>query len=243
MTRGAAVEFVGLPGAGKSTVAGLMERALRSQGRAYGNRDIVNGARLSRLRRYGRLAEFYLRHPEELRAGIQLGLAVSPVTRLRLAQALKYVSVWSARLTYARRQGYEFLILDQGIIQDAWSLLLRGPWLDDEVQRAVSRTILRSGLNYSLVYFDIPVDQAVQRIGQRPTMESRFDTLPPDDAARQLATQAARLEQLFTQVAERAGVRHCRIDATQPPAKICGEIEAFLGIAVQPTALQPVPTR
>jgi thymidylate kinase len=241
--RGVAVEFAGLPGAGKSTVAALLERSLRSRGRSYANREMIGGMELSRAQRYGRLARFYLRHPEELQAGVRLGLAVSPVSTKHLAQALQYVSVWSSRLAQAGREGREFLILDQGIIQDAWSLLLRGPWRDEVVQRAVSRAILRSGLTYALVYFDVPVDRAVQRIAQRTTMESRFDVLHPDDAARQLAAQSQRLEQLFTRVAERTGARYCRVDATQSPASICGDIETFLGTAVRPTGLEPVSSR
>lgn len=240
---GVVLEFVGLPGAGKSTVAGLLEQAFESRGWSYANREMIARMKASRAERYGRLLDFFLRHPDELRAGLRLGLAVSPVSTVRLAQALKYVSVWSYRLAEARRQGYELVILDQGVIQDAWSLLLRGPWRDEMVHGLVSRTILRSGLSHALVYFDVPVEHAVRRIVERPTSESRFDLLDPADAARQLAAQGDRLEQLFTRVAERTGVRYCRVDASQSPTSLCGEIEAFLEASGRPAGLHAVPSQ
>lgn len=236
-SRGIVVEFVGLPGAGKSTVAALLERAIASRGWSWGNREMVNGVPLLRMVHYRRLIEFYLQHPAEVRTAVRLGSAVRFLTPFRLMQAIKYISVWSYRLALARRRQYQFLILDQGVVQDAWSLLLRGPWRDDIVQGAVSRTILGSGLTYVLVYFDVGVDLAVQRIAQRPTNASRFDLLDQAEAVRQLNRQRARLEELFTRVIETTGARYCRVDATQPPANVCSEIESFVETSVRRSAL------
>jgi thymidylate kinase len=227
------VEFVGLPGAGKTAVAERLGAALTQRGISWGSRKDVGGQKVRRSTHYAGLALYYLRHPVELQAALQLGQRGSSRMWARIYQAVKYVSVWSYRLTLARPGGYQVLILDQGPVQDAWSLLLRGPWRDGMVQEAVSRVILTSGLSHALVYFDLPVEVAVQRIAQRPTRESRFDRLEPPETARQLAREGKRLEQLYAGVVQTTGTVHCRLNATQPLEQSCAELEGFIA-AIQP---------
>jgi hypothetical protein len=185
---------------------------------------MIAGLESPRVVRYGRLVQFFLRHPSEVRTAVRLGSAAGSPTPLRLMQGLKYVSAWSHRFALARRQGHQILVLDQGVLQDAWSLMLRGSWRDDSVQEAASRTILSAGLPYLLVYFDIDVDLAVKRIAHRPSMHSRFDHLDPDEAARQLALEGERLDELFTRVVTMTGAAHHRVNATFPPDDTCAEI-------------------
>jgi thymidylate kinase len=222
------LEFVGLPGAGKSAVAELLGAALAQRGISWGGRKDVGGQKVRRSNHYAGLALYYLRHPAELQAALQLGQGGSSRIWARVYQAVKYVSVWSYRLALARRSGCQVLILDQGPVQDAWSLLLRGPWRDEMVQEAVSRVIRTSGLSYALVYFDLPVEVAVRRIAQRPTRESRFDRLEPPESARQLTREGKRLEQLYARVVETTGTPQFRLTATQPLEQSCAELEGFI---------------
>jgi thymidylate kinase len=222
------VEFVGPPGAGKSTVAPLLEAALAARGWRTGNRFGLGQLASPRVVRYGRLARFYLGHPAEVHAVVRLSSAARSPTPVRLLQGVKYVSVWSYRLAGARRQGYDALILDQAVVQSAWSLMMRGSWNEETVYDAVARTILSAGGRYLLVYFDVAADVAVKRIAQRPTMESRFDHLNPAENARQLPAETARLNTLFARVVELTGANHCRVDANEAPASVSAKIEAFI---------------
>jgi thymidylate kinase len=83
-----------------------------------------------------------------------------------------------------------------------------------------------------MVYFDVAPEAAANRIAQRPTMESRFDRLDQAEAARQLAIEGVRLEELFTGVVERTGVLHQRVDANGPLENTCARIEEFIAKAV-----------
>ena len=222
------VEFVGLPGAGKSALASRLVASLSERGVSCGERKNVGGSGSPRSIHYTALGLFYLCHPVELRAALQLASTGSPRPVRRVYQAIKYVSVWSYRMRLARRRGYQAVVLDQGVVQDAWSLMLRGPWRDEIVHRAVSRAILATGLPYALVYFDIPVEAAVKRIEDRPTMESRFDRVEPVEATRQLRLQGNRLERLFTRIVDLTGAAHYRLDATQSLDDSCSELEAFV---------------
>jgi hypothetical protein len=151
----------------------------------------------------------------------------------RLYQVVKYVHAWSYRLALARRRGYEVLLLEQGPVQDTWSLMLRGTWPNETLQSSVSRMILAAGLPYALVYFEVAPETAANRIAQRPTMESRFDHLDQAEAARQLAIEGERLEELFAGVVERTGVLHQRVDANGSLESTCAQIEEFIAKAVR----------
>jgi hypothetical protein len=224
------VEFVGLPGAGKSTVAARL--ATRARSSSWGNRRAVGAGEAQRSTHYPRLGLFFLRHPDELRAALRLAANGSSLSLRRLYQVVKYVHVWSYRLALARRRGYEVLVLEQGPVQDTWSLMLRGTWPNGTLQSSVSRMILAAGLPYALVYFDVTAEAAAHRIAQRPTMESRFDHLNPAEAARQLAMEGQRLELLFAGVAERTGAPYLRVDANGPVEDTCARIEEFIAKAV-----------
>jgi thymidylate kinase len=221
------VEFVGLPGAGKSTVADLLTKSLASRGRSWGDRWMVAGLALHRTDRYGRLIRFYLSHPSELRAAVALGWLAPSLTPLRFFQGLRFLSVWSYRLARARRLGYQVLILDQGVLQGAWSLLVRG-WQDHAVLTATTRVISGAQVRYALVFFDVGVEVAVNRITQRKTRESSFDHLSPDEARRQLEIYETRLLDILRGVAERTGAAYLQVDATRDPGDTSAEIEAFI---------------
>jgi hypothetical protein len=150
----------------------------------------------------------------------------------RLYQVVKYMHVWSYRLALARRRGYEVLVLEQGPVQDTWSLMLRGTWPNATLQSSLSRMILAAGLPYALVYFEVAAEAAASRIAQRPTMESRFDHLDPAEATRQLAIEGERLEELFAGVVERTGALHHRVDANGSLENTCAQVEEFIAKAV-----------
>ncbi|HEV8176714.1 MAG TPA: hypothetical protein VGP44_03390 [Gemmatimonadales bacterium] len=188
---------------------------------------MVGGLELHRGNRYGRLIRFYLGHPGELRAAIALSRLAPSRSPRRLFQGLKFVSVWSYRLARARQLGYQVLVLDQGVVQGAWSLLVRG-WQDHAVVTATSRVIAGAGVRYALVFFDIGVEVAVDRIAQRETNESSFDHLSPDEAQRQLEIYKTRLLEILRGVAERTGTAYLQVDATRDPGDTSDEIEAFV---------------
>jgi hypothetical protein len=224
-------------------VAPLLEAALAARGWLTGNRFGLGQLASNRVVRYGRLARFYLGHPSEVRAVVRLGSAARAPTPLRLLQGVKYVSVWSYWLAMARAQDYDVLVLDQGVVQSAWSLMMRGSWCEETVCAALARTILGAGVHYLLVYFEVAPEIAVQRIAQRPTMESRFDHLNPAENARQLPAETARLNTLFARVVELTGANHCRVDANEAPASVSAKIEAFIDALIPRSRIAAVRVR
>jgi thymidylate kinase len=227
------VEFVGLPGAGKSTVAARLAEAAGERASRWGSRKAIGAGEVRRSIHYPRLGLFFLRHPDELRAAVGLASNGSSWNPRRQYQVVKYLSVWSYRLALARQRGYEVIILEQGPVQDTWSLMLRGSWPSETLESSVSRMILGAGLPYALVYFEVAAEAAAARIARRPTMESRFDHLDPAEATRQLTIQGERLERLFSGIVERTGAPHQRVDANGPVENTCVAIEEFIAKAAR----------
>lgn len=223
------VEFVGLPGAGKTTVAGRLAAELSAEGFFCGSRQLVSGQELPRLVRYLRLGSFYLRHLPDLQASLQLGMSSPSVTPVWILRTLRFVSVWTHWIELARRSEYHTILLDQGVVQGAWSLMLRGTWRGRALDQAVCRTILTARLPYCLVYFDLPIEIAVERITWRPSMDSSFDRLDRQSAQRRLELEGGRLAQLFERTVEQTGIPHIRVDATRSVTQICSEVRTFLG--------------
>jgi hypothetical protein len=236
------VEFVGLPGAGKTTTEVQVTAALVARGVLAADRPSVGGQDIHRVRHYARLSRFYLGRPGELAAAVHLarmGRAGVPGIR----ESFRCVSVWAWRLASARGLGHEVLLLDQGPVQEGWALTLRGGWTAETVAAEVARLVRVAGVSYALVHFELPAQLAVERIARRPTMESGFDRLPPDEARRRLLREEGRLGDLTRQAAAAIGAEVLRIDATRPIEESVRSVEHFvlslLGGTPKPECLRP----
>jgi hypothetical protein len=230
------VEFVGLPGAGKSAVATRLVAGMEARGVSWGDRKAVAMSEAQRWGYFPRLGLFFVRHPRELRAALRLASNGSLPDSATLYRAMRYLYVWSYRFAIARRRGYQVLLLEQGPVQDTWSLMLRGSWPSETLQAAVSQVILAAGLPYALISFEVTAAAAAKRIALRPTMESRFDHVEQAEAARQLAVEGPRLEQLVAGVVERTGAEWRRVDANGPLEDTCGAVEELIGGWLRPAA-------
>ncbi len=74
-------------------------------------------------------------------ATFRLAALVGPPTPARTRFAAK-LAVWPYRFSVARARGFEAVVLDQGILQSAWCVLLEG-WLkrDAILDTAVSEIL------------------------------------------------------------------------------------------------------
>lgn len=231
------VEFVGLPGAGKTTVADWVAAELSAEGLACGSRLSVSEHEVHPFLHYMRLGLFYLGDLPELHASLKLTRASLAITPARVAQSFRFLSLWAYRLQLLKGRGYHTVLLDQGVVQGAWSLMLRSPWRDEAIGNAVRRIILEAELPYCLVYFDVPVETALDRISHRPSMESSFDHMERSEARRSLQLHKNGLEQLFLRTVQETGIPHLRVDGTRPVAEVSEEVRSM----AQAAARRPEP--
>jgi hypothetical protein len=200
--RGFIVEFVGLPGAGKSTVSHAAATALRDDGRPVTERSFEIAHRIGgvarRLTKLLLVARLLLRRP-----GPALAL-LAGVARIRqrdrfqgLVKTLDLIAVCGLIADLSRRPGIH--LLDQGFFGGLWSIgfgAVAGAPLGPLIA-AGSRCCGTPPADL-VVILDVPTAVVVDRLKQRPGAASRLE--------RSLTT-AARDQDLLAAIASLGQVR------------------------------------
>jgi len=220
------LELVGLPGSGKTTLAGRLIARLAAQGSTCGERDLIGRLGRSRAAHYARLAGFTLRNGRYLPATIQLARSVSPPKTSRTRFAAK-LAVWPYRLSVARAKGYQTVVLDQGILQSAWCVLLEGSLSRPHaLDQAIGDVLAGCDAQFAFISLDLDPELAAARIEARGPMAAPFHRGNPE-TVRLLAEHRDHLEQVVAAGVRATGAPHLRLDATSPIEENAARIETF----------------
>ena len=220
-------ELVGLPGSGKSTLAqGLLER-LASQGRAWGERDGIGRLGNSRASHLARLTAFTLARGSYVPATIRFGAAVHPPTAARLRFATK-LAAWPYRLSVARALGYDTVVLDQGILQSAWCVLLEGSLRrEDLLEKVIREVIAGCDATFAFISVDLDIHRAAARIKARGPMAAPFDRSEAE-TLRLLGEHAGHMERVIEAGVRVTGAPLLRVDGSRTVAESAARIDAFV---------------
>ena len=222
------LEFVGLSGAGKSTVAEALLSSLRLRGYTCVHRHGIGGQGVPRPRHFTRLAAYFIRHPALLAGSLHLGRTAPRFTRSAFQEAIRFY-VWSYRIAFGRKLGRDIIVLDQGIIQEAWGLVVRETGLEAAAILEATKEILGGArVTYALVYFDVDRDLAARRITGRTAGESRFDTMDQAAAQRLLEAHEPLLKELFRDAVATLGLPALRVDARRSVEDLVGQLLGFI---------------
>lgn len=239
------VEFVGLPGAGKSTIAEALLPHLLAAGYegmvTVGARMITTRGHLvpsvrgaARARRSVRHAGYLLRRPALVRAVVGYGADVRPRSIERLG------FVWSI-LDYAfllsehQARPADVIVLDQASLQAAWSVVVRGsPPKAERLDQILAGLHRCASGQWAVAHFDVDQETALARIAARPTNTSRFDHMALEEA-RALLPGLARHARAMVDELHARGVPCIQLDARQPMDTTCSALMHFVH------ALRPSP--
>lgn len=235
------VEFVGLPGAGKTTIAHQVIDELTARGyRCFGHstlsspegREKRSGGVSSKLSTLGRLVSSCLAHRRIAADALDYTVRVNPLGILGLQRLLKFL----IRLDFVRElmEGdYDVLVLDQGPIQNLWSIATTGraPASSDQLAR-VLRDVLDE-VRPHVVLVDVEPDLAFERVAVRSTMRSRFDRMPPSEAEALLARHGALFGRLVELAEGFAATGFLRVDGRHAVEKSASLIVPFIERARQ----------
>jgi thymidylate kinase len=123
----------------------------------------------------------------------------------------------------------DIVILDQGVIQEGWGLMLRQTgWNHDAVAAAALDVIAGVRAPYALVYFEVDRGVAAQRIATRKAGESRFDGMRRSEASQLLALHEPALRSLYEGAVRQLALPSLRVEAGKPIEELVGEISAFI---------------
>ena len=200
---GTVVEFCGLPGAGKSTIARGLVAALRLRGVPTTEVMAPLGPSAPRATRMVRKSTVIARsviRPDGLRIVTNVGLRSGQADRRdRLARPANLLVVQDAVRRARGRGGVH--VLDQGPVQEWWSAALRG----DEARVlawAATDPAPRADL---VVRVDAPVDVLSARLARRTARQSRLEAVEGPALQEELRRGADLLDVLCTQLVHSPG--------------------------------------
>ncbi|MGD2027622.1 MAG: AAA family ATPase [Anaerolineales bacterium] len=198
------IEFIGLPGAGKTTIAQHMLAELNKAGyqcfslSTLENPESVEKNKGGVLSKVGTFSYFLFSCLKDFRMCRDAFLYAWHVRPRRFENFKRFV-VLLVRMNDLRtllKENYDLIVLDQGILQNIWSIAATGdPPKNGKYLRQLLNSVL-SQVPEFVVHIDVDVDLAVERIHQRPTMRSRFDRLSP----RQAGILLTEYKRIFAQI-------------------------------------------
>lgn len=221
------LEFVGLPGAGKTTIAARLVRELRARGTTCAERRGEREADAGRMRRHIRRAGDLLRNHDLTLALLRFAASVRPVSLTRLTRALK-VAGWGRRLGSLARADVDVVVLDQGPVQDAWSITVPGRRWSEVAMRSAVRRLQTVDIPRVFIFVDVSIDTACDRLQQRPGANSRFDRLSPARTRTWLARYERSLSSVFQYAVAVADAPVLRLDGRLPVEEQCREVAHFI---------------
>ena len=179
------IEFAGLPGAGKTTVAQRVGQLLPVYNHSVFTRENMmdHRSRLSGLHRGISLAIFLSRNFFLVVSVMVFGLLFRPVNYFSLKYAYGCVrTIFKIRtaIKAAQQAGHDTVIFDQGILQDFWSIGITGTpvknaQLGDHLFNLLKRICKK--VDFSTVLLEARSEQAVARILARDPSPYRFDNM------------------------------------------------------------------
>ncbi len=209
------IEFLGLPGAGKSALAERLVQKLEAEGRAPGRRETIERVTWGRPEHFARLATFTLARGRHFSTAMRLAAAVTPSSLARWRFGAK-LATWPYRLSRVYQHRCHTLVLDQGPLQSAWCVLLDGELHDEAALRAAVYDLLADRrFAFAFVYVEVSPEVAADRIAARGPMAPPFDRGRPE-TLRLLTAHRAHLERILQIAEAHVGAPLLRLDGAAP---------------------------
>jgi hypothetical protein len=188
------VEFYGLPGVGKSSVAALTRRGLSDLGIASEIADRTVSAevpgRVRIPRKLGMVGAHGLAHPvRSIRVVGAIG-AEQQGASATLSRSVQWLVTQALFARARRRPGVH--LFQEGVLQALWSLGLRGGH-----ERMLGRDAAHAIWPDLVVVVEAPMDVVRSRLGSRGSGHSRTERLDEAERAAELTRGQALLHQLL----------------------------------------------
>jgi thymidylate kinase len=237
------VEFIGPPGAGKSTLVRLVQDSLESLG--YRIFDVC-GKSLQQLAQHDSktgMARLMRSLPDKLNMMLfYLGCPFLPVKILRFACSIHSSDPWVPKLALimlkqaytvtrlkqiAEAQNYDIILYDQAVVQTIWSMLVHGKELPEKDLRRIIAS-LQTYLAPLLIYCHLDSRTAYQRITGRGATRCRFSKMDKETALTLLADKIPYFTNLERLVEELCGCTVLTVDTDQETSTAREQIVRFV---------------
>ena len=213
------IELFALPGAGKTTLV----NAAAALSQFTTRKDLSARWAATPRAEQRRLIARALADPARLAAALRLGVAARIRTKEGLFRLLKLV----AKTEWLRSQ-QGVLVLDQGFLQDLWSILVSGKSRPFEpFKLAGLMKVLYNGIDTTVLVIEVDPSIAAVRVSGRTHGDSRFEELPQQELRGALAA-ASVVQGQVKDAAMLAGLPVQVVDGTAPVSELAGQLHALL---------------
>jgi thymidylate kinase len=217
-------EFTGLPGAGKTTISKKVAQNLAGMNYKYFvNRSLsnTNNDEQKKIERvFSKIETFYYFISSCVNYKY---VALNAFLCAIQTRPLSLESFWRAaklliRLNFIKsimEENYDLILLDQGLIQNIWSISATGNQPPEKTIIELLKSILEE-ISLNIVLVDIDVDIAIDRITKRPTMASRFDKMSLLMVEKMLTKQQDFFKQVVIWCEDLKVIRCLAVDGNHP---------------------------
>ena len=213
------IELFGLPGAGKTTVVEAAAQQALIKARKSLSEEWSDTPITQRLAHVARAYAGLRRLRIATRFGMEARIA-TPESVFRLTKLLAKPHWLSSR--------FGVVLLDQGYLQDLWSILVSGKSGRANPTLLPSLiTALYEGMDARIVVLDVDPETACARLRGRAHGNSRLDGLPESELRSSLRA-ASELQRQIVAAASLAGLRVQTLDGLAPPHVIADQLVSLL---------------
>ncbi|MGL5794852.1 MAG: hypothetical protein ACRC06_10680 [Waterburya sp.] len=193
------VEFVGLPGAGKTTISQQVVSQLRDRGLqiVFRSEILEQWQRKNFLQKAIQLFPKNLNHWHILINSLVLAWQVKPINWHSFAKAVKIFTNVKRNDAVAHVNHCDIILLDQGLLQETWSVGITGNSPQTKYLQQGITPIFRNRATL-IIYCRVNVSTALKRIQNRQTMNSRFDRMDSKQAYSTMEKYASYLEEIIS---------------------------------------------
>jgi thymidylate kinase len=218
------VEFAGLPGSGKTTIARAALAELEDMGlRCFCNESLVDRSSVQRRKsahatgKLTTLARLLLSCARSGRVAFDLARCIAH-TRSRNRSSLTRAASLMVLLDEIKSvpaDCYDLVLLDQGLLQYVWSIFVAGDLPPDRHLQRLVATVLEE-VPLAVIFVGIDATSAASRIGGRVTRSSRFDEFSPAQVYEFLGRYGVVFERIQLWTGELSGTASLVIDGSRP---------------------------
>jgi len=209
------IEFVGLPGAGKTTIASKVIQRFQSENFGVYSREMLNRFRAnnSKFHRGFNLLFFLISNLAFVIKCINYGLCFRPINfnSMRFSyNAVRTAFKSKQAVANAGKNSCRIVVFDQGILQDLWSVAVTGETVKLEILHEKLVCLLKPiyrKFSPLIVFVDVDAQKATERILFRGPSPYRFDNMEMKEVEKVLIAKETFIRSLVVTVSSMKSVK------------------------------------